>query len=268
MAFTAAHRRSSPGSLSSTWYGIICRHCNRSRPPLSHSSRDRGTSQDRSNRGGWRGRSRPSSGRGTARQQQQLTQRERSANVWANIATTDQRGGTPFVADVETFSRGRSSSNNIPNLSSEQWSKLLTFINNTDVTQSDKLSASRAAHHDRPSTHSPTVSIPFDSEAQRAHPSTHGPADSLPANSTTQRLHPSDRTSVSVLPTPDHTTGPVADPSNPGSFLDQNISTAPHPVAPNPVTFIPAAPFPSPSQSTEILGTRKSTRIKKVPARL
>ncbi|KAI5664075.1 hypothetical protein M9H77_23398 [Catharanthus roseus] len=194
MAFTAAHRRSSPGSLSSTWYGIICRHCNRSRPPLSRSSRDRGTPQDRSNRGGWRGRSRPSSGR------------ERSANAWANIATTDQRGGTPFVADVETFSRARSSSNNIPNLSSEQY--------------------------------------------------------------TTQRLHPSDRTSVSILPTQDHTTGPVADPSNLDSFLDQNISTAPHPVAPNPVTFIPAAPSPSPSQSTEILGTRKSTRIKKFPARL
>ncbi|KAI5684135.1 hypothetical protein M9H77_05363 [Catharanthus roseus] len=90
MAFTAAHQRSSLGSLSSTWYGIICRHCNRSRPPLSRSSRDRGTPQDRSNRGGWRGRSRLSSGRGTARQQQQLTQRERSANAWANIATTDQ----------------------------------------------------------------------------------------------------------------------------------------------------------------------------------
>ncbi|KAI5675238.1 hypothetical protein M9H77_06188 [Catharanthus roseus] len=82
MAFTAAHCRSSPGSLSSTWYGIICRHCNRSRPPLSRSSQDRGTPQDRSNRGGWRGRSRPSSGRGTARQQQQLTQRGRSANAW------------------------------------------------------------------------------------------------------------------------------------------------------------------------------------------
>ncbi|KAI5675388.1 hypothetical protein M9H77_06338 [Catharanthus roseus] len=98
--------------------------------------------------------------------------------------------------------------------------------------------ASCAAHHDWPSTHSPAVSIPFDSEAQRAQPSTHGPADSLPGNSTAQRLHPSDRTSISVLPTQDRTTGPVVDPSNPGSFLDQNISTAPHPVAPNPVTFI------------------------------
>ncbi|KAI5669675.1 hypothetical protein M9H77_19528 [Catharanthus roseus] len=121
MAFTAAHRRSSPGSLSSTWYGIICRHCNRSRPLFSRSSRDRRTPQDRSSRGGWRGTSRPSSGRGTARQKQQLTQRGRSADAWANIATIDQRGGTSFVADVETFSRARSSSNNIPNLSSEQW---------------------------------------------------------------------------------------------------------------------------------------------------
>ncbi|KAI5658149.1 hypothetical protein M9H77_26942 [Catharanthus roseus] len=241
MAFTAAHRRSSPGSLSSTY-----------RPPLSRSSRDRGTPQDRSNRGGWRGRSRSSSGRGTARQQQQLTQRERSANAWANIATTDQRGGTQFVADVETFSRARGSSNNIPNLSTKG-SKFFRENNiqiqpransparcspirqreEEPTTKTALLQgvdspgpASRAAHHDRPSTHSPALSIPFDSEAQRAQPSTHGPADSLLANSTTQRLHPSDQ----LL------------------FLDQNISTAPHPVAPNPVTFIPAAPSPSPSQ--------------------
>ncbi|KAI5672571.1 hypothetical protein M9H77_12935 [Catharanthus roseus] len=245
MAFTAAHRCSSSGSLSSTWCGIICRHCNRSGPPFSRSSR-----------GGWRGRSRPSSGRGKARQQQQLMQRGRSADAWANTATTNQHGGTPIVAGVETFSRARSSSNNIPNLSSEQWSKLLTFINNTDVTQSDKLSSmknlwildsgcshdmtgrkdflsnlnnvypytirlpngtkpranslaryspirqreeepatktallqavdspgptSRAAHHDRPSTHSPAASIPFDSEAQRSQPSTPRPSTSIPA---------------------------------------------------------------------------------------
>ncbi|KAI5683122.1 hypothetical protein M9H77_04350 [Catharanthus roseus] len=119
MAFTTAHRHSSPGSLSSTWCGIICRHCNRSGPPFIHSSRDRGTPPGRSSRGGWRGRSRLSSGRGTARQQQQLTQRERSVDAWANTAMTDQCGGTPIVAGVETFSRARSSSNNFPNLSSE-----------------------------------------------------------------------------------------------------------------------------------------------------
>ncbi|KAI5682642.1 hypothetical protein M9H77_03870 [Catharanthus roseus] len=150
------------------------RHCNRSGPPFSRSSRDCGTPPGHSSRGGWRGRSRPSSGRGTARQQH---------------------------------------------------------------------------------------------EAQCAQPSTHGPADSLPADSMAQRLNPSDRTSVYVLPSQDRATGPIADPSNLASFLDQNISTAPYPVAPNPITFIPAAP-PSPSQSTEILGTRKSTRIKKVPTRL
>ncbi|KAI5666224.1 hypothetical protein M9H77_16077 [Catharanthus roseus] len=82
MAFTAAHHRSLPGSLSSTWCGIVCRHCNRSRPSFSRSSRDRGTPPDRSSRGGWRGRSRPSSGRGTAGQQQQLTHRGRSADAW------------------------------------------------------------------------------------------------------------------------------------------------------------------------------------------
>ncbi|KAI5669693.1 hypothetical protein M9H77_19546 [Catharanthus roseus] len=130
MAFTAAHHHSSPSSLSSTWCGIICKHCNRSRPPFSRSSRDRGTPPGCSSRGGWRGRSRPSSGRGIARQHQQLTQRGRSADAWANIATTDQSEGTSFVADVETFSQARTSNNNIPNLSSEQWSKLLTFINN------------------------------------------------------------------------------------------------------------------------------------------
>ncbi|KAI5666937.1 hypothetical protein M9H77_16790 [Catharanthus roseus] len=67
--------------------------------------------------------------------------RGRSADAWVNIATTDQRGGTPIIAGVETFSRARNSSNNISNLSSEQWSKLLTFINNKDVTQFDKLSS-------------------------------------------------------------------------------------------------------------------------------
>ncbi|KAI5673418.1 hypothetical protein M9H77_13782 [Catharanthus roseus] len=97
------------------------KHCNRSRPPFSRSSRDRGTPPGRSSRSGWRGRSRPSSGRGTTRQQQQLTQRGRSADAWANIATTDQRRGTPFVVGIETFSRAKSSINNIPNLSSEQW---------------------------------------------------------------------------------------------------------------------------------------------------
>ncbi|KAI5659341.1 hypothetical protein M9H77_28134 [Catharanthus roseus] len=52
--------------------------------------------------------------------------------------------------------------------------------------------ASRAAHHERPSTHSPVTSIPFDSKAQHAQPSTQGPVDSLPTDSTTQRLHPID----------------------------------------------------------------------------
>ncbi|KAI5663597.1 hypothetical protein M9H77_22920 [Catharanthus roseus] len=220
---------------------------------------DRGTPPGRSTRGGWGGRSHPSSNSGTARQQQQLTQGGRSADAWANTATTDQRRGTTIVVGVETpCCRAESSSNNIPNLSSEQWSKLLTIINNTDVTQSDKLSsmkslwildsgcfhhitgkkdsfsnlnnvypytiglsnatklranslarcspirqreeepatktallqavdspglAFRAAHHDRPTKHSPAASIPVDSEAQRAQPSTHGPADSLPADS-------------------------------------------------------------------------------------
>ncbi|KAI5661863.1 hypothetical protein M9H77_21186 [Catharanthus roseus] len=101
MAFIAAHRRSSPGSLSLTWFGIICRHCNRSEPPFSRSSRDRGTPPGHSSRGGWRGRSRPSSGHGTARQQQQFTQRGRSADASANTATTNQRGGTPIIAGVE-----------------------------------------------------------------------------------------------------------------------------------------------------------------------
>ncbi|KAI5682700.1 hypothetical protein M9H77_03928 [Catharanthus roseus] len=196
MAFIAAHHRSSLGSLSSTWCSIICRHCNQSGPPFSRSSRDRGTPPGRSSRGGWQGRSRPSSSRDTTRQQQ-LTQRGRSADVWANTATIDQCGGTTIIASVETFSRARSFSN----------------------------------------------------------------SNSLPNRG------PASPTSVSVLPSQDRTTGPVADPSNPASFLDQNISTAPHPVAPNPATFIPAAP-PSPSQSTEILSTRKSTRIKKVLAQL
>ncbi|KAI5670702.1 hypothetical protein M9H77_11066 [Catharanthus roseus] len=103
--FTAAHRRSSRGSLSSTWCGIICRHCNRNGSPFSRSSRDHRTPPGCSSRGGWRGRSRPSSGRSTARQQQQLTQRGRSVDAWANTATIDQYGGTPIVAGVETFNR-------------------------------------------------------------------------------------------------------------------------------------------------------------------
>ncbi|KAI5670663.1 hypothetical protein M9H77_11027 [Catharanthus roseus] len=40
MAFTAAHLSSSPDSLSSTWCGIICKHCNRSGPSFSHRSRE------------------------------------------------------------------------------------------------------------------------------------------------------------------------------------------------------------------------------------
>ncbi|KAI5659347.1 hypothetical protein M9H77_28140 [Catharanthus roseus] len=227
---------------------------------------DRSTPLGRSSRDGWRGRSRPSSNHG------------RSVDAWANTAVIDQCGGTTIAAGVETFSRARSfsnsnslanvetpcnqaesSSNNIPNLSSEKWSKLLTVINNTDVTQSDKLSsmknlwildsgfshhmtsrkdfvsnfnivypytigqpngtkeepatktallqaidlpgpASRADHHDHPSTHSPTASIPINSEPQRAQPNTYGPADSLPADSAAQHLHSSGPASVSIHP--------------------------------------------------------------------
>ncbi|KAI5680241.1 hypothetical protein M9H77_01468 [Catharanthus roseus] len=207
MAFTAAHCRSSLGSLSSTWCTIICKHCNRSGPLYSRSSRDHGTPPGRSSRGEWRGRSHPSSGRGTARQQQQLTQRGRSVDAWANSATTDQRGGTPIVAGPRANSPARCSP--IRQREEEPATKtaLLQAVDSPGPV-------SRAAHHDRSSTHSPAASIPFDSESQHAQPSTHGPADSLPTDSTTQRLNPSDRTSVFVLPSQDHTTGPIADPSN------------------------------------------------------
>ncbi|KAI5684125.1 hypothetical protein M9H77_05353 [Catharanthus roseus] len=66
---------------------------------------------------------------------------------WANAATTGLHGGSSGTSSINDGHASGDSSNgsnkfgNFPNLSHEQWSKLLTLLDNSNPAQTDVLSA-------------------------------------------------------------------------------------------------------------------------------